>query len=91
MDQPAAPPPPGYVVHMNDPQTYQMELGITIGVAAIAISTAFLVLRLYTRVACVKSLSFDDLFITLAWVCATVFQGLAICQSPEKILHRYEY
>ena len=77
---PAAPAPSGYIVHMNDPQTSELELGVAIGIAAIAISTIFLLLRLYTRVVFTKSLGIDDIFISLTWACATVFQAMVICK-----------
>ena len=79
-NQPAAPAPSGYVVHMNNPQTTELELGVAIGIAAIALSTLFLSLRLYTRIAFTKSLGIDDIFVVLTWACGTVFQALVICE-----------
>jgi hypothetical protein len=76
----AAPAPPGYVVHMKNPETNDLELGVGIGTAGITISTIFLLLRLYTRVAFTKSLGLDDLFITLSWALSTAFQGLVLCE-----------
>lgn len=78
--QPAAPAPSGYVVHMKNPQTNDLELGVAIGIAGIAIATIFLLLRLYTRVAFTKSLGLDDVFITLSWALSTAFQGLVLCE-----------
>lgn len=80
----AAPPPPGVTVHMNNPQTNNMELGIAIGIAAISLSTLFLLLRLVTRIVYVKSLGLDDLFISLSWAMATVFQATVIYLRASK-------
>ena len=78
-NQPAAPAPSGYVVHMHNPETSELELGVAIGAIAIAISTLLLLLRLYTRVVFTKSSGIDDVFISLTWACATVFQAMVIC------------
>lgn len=81
--RPAAPPPLGYVVHLNDPQTNDLELGVAVGIACIAVSTIFLLLRIYTRLAFTKSVGLDDVFITLSWAMATAFQGLVICELMQ--------
>lgn len=81
--QPAASTPAGYHGDMNDPRTTGLQLGLWVGVAGVAVSTIFLLPRLFTKIAFAKTFSLDDLFIVLSWALAMAVQSMLICESEK--------
>ena len=77
----AAPAPPGYHVDMQNPQVKGLELGLWVGFVGIGVSTAFLTLRVYTKVLLAKTFGFDDVCMLLAWVLAMGVQAMIICEK----------
>jgi hypothetical protein len=63
----AAAPPPGYEVNLINPEYIGYQL-VAVSVVFASMSTVVVALRLYTRKFLVKSLGWDDLWISLAWV-----------------------
>lgn len=59
--------PPGFVIDLVNPPWIGYQLVTTAG-CCMAFSTVLLGLRLMTRKMVLRSLGYDDLLITLAWV-----------------------
>jgi len=75
------PAPAGYVINFDHPQ----RLGIpetywVVGIGNL-ISMMFFVQRLYTKVAILKKLNWDDMFFVLSWACCVAVQVSKLCIS----------
>jgi hypothetical protein len=62
--------PPGFVIDLVNPPWIGYQLVTTAGIC-MALSTILLFLRLMTRKMLLRSLGWDDLLITIAWVSTT--------------------
>ena len=62
-----APAPPGYTSLVN-PEYIGHQL-VVVSVVCTALSTIFVLLRLYTRQVIVRNMGWDEFWIICAWVC----------------------
>ena len=65
---PAATAPEGYTVNFDDPQTTQRNVGMIISIVGMALSTLFILLRVYTKAYLARLWGIDDVAMVLAWV-----------------------
>ena len=76
----AAPAPAGYDVDLQNPQTRDLLAGLVVGFIGIAISTAFVVLRVYTKAIIVKIFVVEDVCLFVSWILALALQVIVICR-----------
>lgn len=65
---PAAPAPDGYTANFDDPETKHREAGMIISIVGMVLSTAFILLRVYTKTYLARLWGIDDVAMILAWV-----------------------
>ncbi|KAF2496759.1 hypothetical protein BU16DRAFT_341033 [Lophium mytilinum] len=70
-------PPPGVTPHFHGPMNDKQKQVATTASVTMALSTLFLVLRLYTRGVIVKSFGSDDYAAIIAWAFAITFASLS--------------
>lgn len=70
---------------MANPEVKDLSLGLWIGAVGIGLSTACLMMRIYTKTAVTKSMSIDDLLATLSWLFAVGVQSIVICECARPL------
>lgn len=65
---PAATAPAGYTVNFDHPRTTYRDVGMIISIVGMALSTLFILLRVYTKAYLARLLGIDDVAMIFAWV-----------------------
>lgn len=60
LSKPILPPPPGYIVDLDNPQRRGQNLIPWIGIVGLVIATALLIVRVYTKAVLAKKITSDD-------------------------------
>ncbi|KXT09774.1 hypothetical protein AC579_6149 [Pseudocercospora musae] len=71
---PAASAPPGFTSNLDDPVTKDTTAGIVLAIAGMAISTTFLLIRIYTKAILARIFGIDDVLLIIAWMMSMVVQ-----------------
>ncbi|EME80791.1 uncharacterized protein MYCFIDRAFT_110181, partial [Pseudocercospora fijiensis CIRAD86] len=71
---PAASAPPGLTNNLIDPLTKDTTAGIVLAIAGMAISTTFLLIRIYTKAFLARIFGIDDVLLIVSWMMSLVVQ-----------------
>ena len=71
------PPPPGVKANFVNPEVRTGGL-IPLVCVFVPLSTIFLAIRLYTKARIIRLLGWEDVAITLGWVCTMAFMGFLL-------------
>ncbi|KAI5367842.1 hypothetical protein Slin15195_G029750 [Septoria linicola] len=75
---PAASAPDGYKANFDDPETRHREAGMIISVVGMVLSTAFILLRVYTKTYLARLWGIDDVAMIVAWMISIALQTMVI-------------
>ncbi|KAF1844010.1 uncharacterized protein K460DRAFT_155831 [Cucurbitaria berberidis CBS 394.84] len=86
MDKPIFPAPQGYVVDLANPQRSGLAANFWFGVVGMAVSAAFMGIRIFTKTALARNFSADDGVLIVSWAFSVAIQTVILYQYGRGFL-----